>query len=371
MLDTAHEAYVSMDSGGFIVDWNRQAEATFGWTRDEVLGRVLADTIVPERYRDGHLKGLEHFLDTGDGPVLNSRLELAGLHRDGHEFPIEITITALDDGPTPHFHAFLHDISERARQRRYLEAQAAITLVLAEAETVDEAVPKLLDVLSTTLGLERPENPRGAPDLVLSVESEPIELFAPDESERDSELTGMLETLASQIERFLTIISERERLREKMEHLALTDELTGLPNRRAWDQGLRRELARAKRQGDQICVALLDLDHFKAFNDDHGHQAGDAVLRQVAESWSARLRAGDLLARYGGEEFALAVAAWSTEAAVQVIERLREATPGGLTCSAGAAGVKPGETPDEVIGRADKALYEAKRGGRDRTVVSP
>jgi diguanylate cyclase (GGDEF)-like protein len=179
-----------------------------------------------------------------------------------------------------------------------------------------------------------------------------------------------MEALAAQIARFLTVLSERAELVERLERLSLTDELTGLPNRRAWNDGLERELARARRGGEPLCVALLDLDRFKAFNDQRGHQAGDALLCELARSWTDLLRATDLLARYGGEEFTLAFPSWPLANALTVVDRLRAATPGGLTCSAGLTTWKEGESAQELIGRADAALYEAKRGGRDQTVVA-
>src|SRR5439155_18230972 len=113
ILQTANDAFISMDSGGRIVDWNPQARATFGWTRDEAMGRVLAQTIIPQRFRAAHEQGLKTFLETGAGPVLGQRLERAGLHRDGHEFPIEITISFVREGETVFFFAFVHDISAR------------------------------------------------------------------------------------------------------------------------------------------------------------------------------------------------------------------------------------------------------------------
>ncbi|MEK6277087.1 MAG: PAS domain S-box protein [Actinomycetota bacterium] len=154
ILDTAHEAFVSMDAGGFITDWNRQAEVTLGWTRDEAVGRVLADTIIPERFRTDHWDGLQKFLETGAGPVLGKRLELVAIHREGHEIPIEITISALHDGARHSFHAFLHDISARKRNERYLAAQHAVANALAEADSVAEAAPKLLAALGESLGWE-------------------------------------------------------------------------------------------------------------------------------------------------------------------------------------------------------------------------
>ena len=97
---------------------------------------------------------------------------------------------------------------------------------------------------------------------------------------------------------------ESEDRLERLERLASTDDLTGLPNRRHWEEHLPRELRRSLRQDESICVAMLDLDHFKAYNDAHGHQAGDRLLKEVAAAWRAFLRPYDLLARYGGRSSA-------------------------------------------------------------------
>src|SRR6185312_2223627 len=112
ILDTAHEAFVSMDAAGRIIDWNAAAQRTFGYARHEVVGRELAETIVPERYRQAHREGLERILRTGERRILDERTELSAIHREGYEFPIEITISYTAGG-TPTFHAFLHDVSER------------------------------------------------------------------------------------------------------------------------------------------------------------------------------------------------------------------------------------------------------------------
>jgi diguanylate cyclase (GGDEF)-like protein len=180
----------------------------------------------------------------------------------------------------------------------------------------------------------------------------------------------MMEALAAQIGRFLTILSDRSQLVERLQQLSLTDELTGLPNRRGWNEALERELARAQRNDEPLCLALLDLDRFKAFNDAHGHPAGDSVLRDAAQEWKPLLRLMDVLARYGGEEFGLVCPACPTEHVLAVIERLRAATPRGLTASAGLAAWRSGETQEQLIARADRALYEAKRRGRDQTVTA-
>ncbi len=157
----------------------------------------------------------------------------------------------------------------------------------------------------------------------------------------------------------------------RLRHMARTDELTGLPNRRYWEQQLPRELARSARERRPLCVAMLDLDRFKDYNDRRGHQAGDRLLRDAAASWSMALRPYDVLARHGGEEFALMLPGCATEHGVSLVERLRSLTPQGESCSAGLAEWRPGESAESLLGRADAALYSAKRAGRDRVVVAP
>jgi diguanylate cyclase (GGDEF)-like protein/PAS domain S-box-containing protein len=120
LIETSTEAFIAMNGEGFITEWNRGAEETFGWSCDEVLGRRLVDTIIPPTHREAHNHGLARYLATGEGPVLGQRLELEGRRRDGAEFPVELTIWALDAGPEVSFNALLHDISERRRLEEQL-----------------------------------------------------------------------------------------------------------------------------------------------------------------------------------------------------------------------------------------------------------
>jgi diguanylate cyclase len=145
--------------------------------------------------------------------------------------------------------------------------------------------------------------------------------------------------------------------------LARTDGLTGLPNRRAWDEQLARELARAKRRDAPLSVAMLDLDRFKAFNDAHGHPVGDLLLVETAAAWRAELRETDILCRWGGDEFAALLPDCPEHEAEQVIARLVAATPQHQSCVSGVACWNGGETADELLARSDTALYESKRRG--------
>ena len=156
-----------------------------------------------------------------------------------------------------------------------------------------------------------------------------------------------------------------------LEHTARTDYLTGLDNRRSFDQALVKALSAARRHVRPLSLAMIDLDRFKAYNDNVGHQAGDAYLRQAAEVWRASLRPEDFIARYGGEEFVVVLPETDLDGALQSMERLRASTPAPLTCSVGLAQWDPTETPSALIGRADQSLYRAKEQGRDRLVASP
>ena len=161
-------------------------------------------------------------------------------------------------------------------------------------------------------------------------------------------------------------VIERADLLGQLTEIAMTDALTGLPNRRAWDA----RVATAIRDAEPVCVAILDLDRFKAYNDDHGHQAGDRLLKEAAAAWRAELRPTDTLARYGGEEFGVLLHGHDLLAAHHVVDRLRAATPRGQSCSAGVARREDGEAATALLRRADRALYEAKRAGRDRSLIA-
>ena len=155
----------------------------------------------------------------------------------------------------------------------------------------------------------------------------------------------------------------------QLDALAHNDALTGVPNRRAWDLELARTLANSRRADTPVVVALVDLDNFKRFNDQYGHQTGDRLLKEACAAWQAQLRSDDLLARYGGEEFGVCLAGLTASAAATLLDRLRTATPLGQTFSAGVACWTGEEAPEHLVARADEALYQAKRAGRNRIVI--
>ena len=125
VLETALDAVIVMKSDGAVAGWNAIAEATFGWSRDQAIGRQLSELIIPKRYREAHHRGVDHFLATGDGPLINRRVEISGLHSSGEEFPVELSITSTDLSGERVFLGFLRDISQRKAAERALKQSEA------------------------------------------------------------------------------------------------------------------------------------------------------------------------------------------------------------------------------------------------------
>lgn len=193
----------------------------------------------------------------------------------------------------------------------------------------------------------------------------------------DGQLIAVVETLRD--------MTEQKRAQMALERLAACDGLTGIANRRSFDDKLSHEWLRARRQKTSIALLLLDVDHFKRFNDTYGHQMGDECLRRIAECVSGIvLRPGDLVARYGGEEFAAVLPSVGVEGALTVAHRVRTAIiglaiphvashTGSVTASIGVAAGSPGldQPYQALIKAADIALYRAKAEGRDRVAMEP
>ncbi len=176
--------------------------------------------------------------------------------------------------------------------------------------------------------------------------------------------TSLIALLADEI----AVAVERSDMLAQLAALARTDPLTGLANRRVWEEQVPVEIARANRGGEPLSLLVIDLDDFKAINDSQGHQAGDRLLKEVAAAWREVVRPTDLIARFGGDEFVVLLPGCSTATAVQLADRLRAAMPRELTCSVGVVEWS-GDDQEQFLERADVALYEAKAEGRNRTAA--
>ena len=165
-------------------------------------------------------------------------------------------------------------------------------------------------------------------------------------------------------ERLRIEIEEKERLQRELEQLAHSDPLTGIANRRHFEQELAREMARATRQAWPLCVIALDIDDFKQYNDEHGHAAGDRLLKSAASAWAGSLRGEDIIARVGGDEFVALLPNCSFAEAERAGERLRRSVSEDQTCSVGIACWDGREPAEQVLERADLAMYGSKTDGR-------
>jgi len=147
IIDTAHDAFIGMDTDSTITDWNPQSEKIFGWKRAEILGQPVSETIIPDEFRKAHIKGLEHYLATGEGPIVNRTVEITALHRDGHTFPVELSIVPVHTDDTLTFNAFIRDTSARKKARKKLEKsreqlrQSLIGTIVAVSKAVGARDP--------------------------------------------------------------------------------------------------------------------------------------------------------------------------------------------------------------------------------------
>ena len=586
ILDAASDAFVATDEHDTIVDWNQQAQALLGWTREEALGSRLGELIVPARNRPRHRAALADFAATGKAPWRAGRLRRTALHRDGHEFAVELSIApvAAEDGTV--FNFFVHDITERLRAERYLATEHAVSRVLLESRTVDEARPLVLEAFGAGMdwavggwwevdddgatvrcarfwqaahatgaepfeqattraalepgvgvpgrvwqsgqthvltdvgtdanflrrdgaaqaglraGIAVPLRSRGRTVAVIEFYAtgglhlgdglaemmarlcdrvaQFVERTAAEKDLREAEErfhrafadagTGMaiIGVRGEEDGRFIEVndrlcsflrrpreellgtaiadivhpddvddatrrirrlvdgeidsahsegrlldaagevvwisfstsvvrdaggeplyrisqmqdVTERRRFERQLQHLADHDPITGLFNRRRFDEELARELASARRYHTGGAVLALDLDNFKYVNDTLGHNAGDELIACVAELLRGRLRETDTIARLGGDEFAVILPHVDEHQASRVAGDLLAAirsdalvsTPKGSRRTTASIGIALFGDPhrlasEELLVEADIAMYDAKEAGRDQACV--
>ncbi len=151
IIETALDGVITIDAAGVITDWNTQTTAIFGWTRTEALGRPLSQMVVPPRDRGAYTQGLREYFKTGVGPILNRRIEIMAQHKDGREFPVELSVSPARVGESYMFSAFVRDITDRRRAERRLASQYAVTRVLGVAGTLEEAMPRIMEAVGNSL----------------------------------------------------------------------------------------------------------------------------------------------------------------------------------------------------------------------------
>jgi len=296
---------------------------------------------------------------------------------------LAVLMLAITDSGQHEFETYLQQLNERLEsfQSHLHEASAGHADNSSAARELDSQLREQVDGLHSSV--------QGAADVdslkhILENRLEGL-LGTMDDHQherdrREQELAGRLQGLAERVASMeQEALGYREHLEEQRQK-ALIDPLTGLPNRAAWSEQVEREMLNWQDKGGHLAMAILDLDHFKRINDNYGHLAGDKVLKIVADQLRKRLRARDFIARFGGEEFVVLLPQTSLAVAAQVAEVLRatiEACPFHfkgervvITTSIGLSTFRSGERGDQVLKRADAALYRAKDQGRNRVEQS-
>ena len=427
ILDSALDCIVTVDHEGRILEFNTAARRAFGYSRSEVLGREVADKIVPPDLRDELRRRFRDFVLTGESADLGRRREAVAMRADGTQFPIEVVVVPAYVKGRVLLTAYIRDLSDKRRAERLGAARHRATLVLTEALSLAEAGPAVLAAIVEGLdceearlwlaagetgglalagietrpgapaptgppddsvarqGFERGETvfvegaPNRAEDLAVAVPVRAgrqvlgvLEARCPSSGPRDAAWVSTLEDVGSLTGLFL----KRQRAEADLQRLARYDSLTGLPNRSFFLESLERTLSRAARRDSRAALVFLDLDGFKDVNDRMGHGAGDRVLQAVAERLRAGTRSSDLIARMGGDEFTVLVQdlARADDAALVargLLDRLArpfslEGQPIPLSASAGIS-VYPedGEDAGALLDHADLAMYRAKQEGKN------
>ena len=406
IVNSALDAVIQMDDGGRISGWNQPAQTIFGWTRDEAIGRMLHETIIPERFREKHLRGLKHFLATGQGPVLNTRVEVDGLHRDGHEFPIELAISSITTLRGVEFNAFARDITQRRRSEAELRI-AAIAFETDDGIVVTDGKGKTLNAnqsFSKITGYRTDEIIGHSPFVLKSRKHDEKEFESMWKSlsqerawqgeiwsrrKNGEEYPEWIRVTAvtndaGQVTNYVVSfsdITQRKKFEETIHRLAFYDPLTDLPNRRLLMDRLGQRMGASSRSGLYGAVLFIDLDHFKTLNDTRGHEVGDMLLVQAARRLSTSVREGDTVSRLGGDEFVVLLGGLHLdmqEAATQteivgrkILLTLSEPYLLGTiehraTASVGATLYRGNDTTaDDLFQQADLAMYKSKEKGRN------
>jgi diguanylate cyclase (GGDEF)-like protein/PAS domain S-box-containing protein len=406
IVDSALDAVIQMDSDGKISGWSRQAEEFFGWTREQAIGRQLHETIIPFRHRDAHVHGLSRFLAFGEGPVLNTRVEIEGLHRAGHEFPIELAISSIKTRRGVEFSAFVRDITARKKSEAELRI-AAIAFESEEGIVITDAKGATLKAnqsFSKITGYSLAEIVGRSPDLMKSGRQDEKQIHVMRRalsrnkvwqgelwgrrksgedfpewirvtavSNQDGQITNYVVSFSD--------ITQRKKSEETIHKLAFYDSLTGQPNRTLLLDRLRQAMTQSNRSGSFGALLFIDLDHFKTLNDTLGHDKGDLLLQQVAQRLVENVREGDTVARLGGDEFVVVLG--SLKASAQEAANQTEAIGEKLllalnqsyrlgdvdhrsSASVGATLFRGHETSiDDLLKQADLAMYKSKETGRN------
>jgi diguanylate cyclase (GGDEF)-like protein/PAS domain S-box-containing protein len=402
IMDAVRDAIIILDDKGCITFWNMAAEQLFGYSEEEILGRELHRLLVPAEYfYEDCNKAFEHFRSTGTGNKIGKIMEARAKHKDGHEFDIELSLSALKIRDVLYAVGIVRDISARKKVQEDLEKSRERYLELAEDAPVGILScdnngniifvnRRALELLGSASTMETKKiNLLNFPLLVKHGLSKKLEvcmqnknpvMFETNYESKWGKKVWLRIHIRPQVSKNIVTgaqiiiddIGEVKQLEKKLFLLSITDPLTNVYNRRYFIKRLKEEIGRTKRANSSFSIIMMDIDYFKSINDNFGHNSGDLVLKKIMAEVSDKIRNIDVLARWGGEEFIILLPETRQNEAAVMAERLRQCLckidipeVGNVTASFGVAEYSFGDTVNKIVHKADIMMYKAKSAGRN------
>jgi diguanylate cyclase (GGDEF)-like protein/PAS domain S-box-containing protein len=416
VIQSARDAIILTDQDANITDWNSAAEEILGYEVNEMIGQPLYK-LLPERLVESKQSVFSRFIKNPETYYSRSRQQLPARRKDGSEFPADISFSRFELEGKTQVAFILRDISELRRIEQALEqsqaryksmiedvvdaSSVAICITDPQFRVVWENLTAVImwgldrkmivdcdkrELLTEHIASQIDQGEEFVQSVLESYAQnqhlENIEIHFPARPGRNeswllysSKPIRVGYYAGGRIEQYVDI-TEQKLLLSQIEQMAVTDELTGICNRRGLFEHGKRDIARAHRLTTPLCVLFLDIDHFKYLNDHFGHDQGDLVLKQLSGRIQSHIREFDLFARYGGEEFVILLPDTSAEHAGQIAERIRKTVietsfpflenQNHVTVSIGVESLGPEDTLQVLIKKADQLMYVAKQNGRNR-----
>lgn len=402
IMDAVRDAVIILDNKGCIAFWNIAAEQLFGYSEEEALGRELHRLLVPDEYLyEDCNKAFKHFRSTGTGNKIGKIMEARAKHKDGHEFDIELSLSALKVRDIWYAVGIVRDISARKKvqedleksRKRYLELAEDAPVGILSCDSNGNIIfvnKRVLEILgSESIRETKKINLLNFPLLVKHGFSKKLEeciqnkdpvMFEINYESKWGKKVWLRIHIRPQVNKNIVTgaqiiiddIAEVKQLEKKLFLLSITDPLTNVYNRRYFIKRLKEEIGRAKRAGSSFSIIMMDIDYFKSINDSFGHNSGDLVLKKIMAKIANKIRKIDVLARWGGEEFIILLPETKQNEAAIMAERLRQCLcridipdVGSVTASFGVADYSFGDTVNKIVHKADIMMYKAKSAGRN------
>jgi len=411
-LNTIVDGIITIDARGIIQSANPAAQRLFGYSAQDLRGRNVS-MLMPPKVANGHDGYINAFLTTGQAKIIGIGREVEGRRADGSTFPAELAVKEFDANGQRMFVGSLRDISERKAAEQELRdsserLQATLNTIVDGIITIDArgtiqsanpAAQRLFgysaqDLRGRNVSMLMPSKVATQHDGFINAylntgQAKIIGVGREVEGRRADGSTFPAELAVKEFDSngqrmfvgSLRDISDRKAAESQLRQMAATDSLTGLHNRRSFEDRAKVELERWRRYEQPLSLIIIDADHFKAVNDTYGHQVGDEVLLAIAGLCRTSIRRIDMPARIGGEEFAVLLPSTNLDSAAAMAERIRSRAEsaksmsrsqrvkvtlslGVATCSEAAHDI------DSLLRLADEALYAAKADGRNRVVVA-